>query len=212
MTLHPIDASFENLTVFIVDDDPDIRDSLGLLLGLRGYRTALFACAEDFLAAWRPGFAGCVIADLRMPGMSGLELQKELASKGIKLPLVLLTAHGDVSSARQALREKAIDFLQKPFREEELTAAIDTGFRKDLERLNSDRERSTDQSGLATLTQREREVMAHLATGASNVAIAQSLSISPRTVEVHKARVMEKLGARNLVELTRIADRAGKID
>lgn len=209
MTNH--DTSFENLTVFIVDDDPDVRDSLGLLLGLRGYRTALFACAEDFLAAWRPGFAGCIIADLKMPGMSGLELQKELASKEISLPLVMLTAHGDVNSARQALREKAIDFLQKPFREEELTAAIDTAFRQDLERLKSDQVRSTVESGLAALTQREREVMFQLATGASNIAIAQSLSISPRTVEVHKARVMEKLGVGNLVELTRIADRTGKV-
>lgn len=209
MTNH--DTSFENLTVFIVDDDPDVRDSLGLLLGLRGYRTALFACAENFLAAWRPGFAGCIIADLKMPGMSGLELQKELASKEISLPLVMLTAHGDVNSARQALREKAIDFLQKPFREEELTAAIDTAFRQDLERLKSDQVRSTVESGLAALTQREREVMFQLATGASNIAIAQSLSISPRTVEVHKARVMEKLEVSNLVELTRIADRAGKV-
>lgn len=209
MTNH--DTSFENLTVFIVDDDPDVRDSLGLLLGLRSYRTALFACAENFLAAWRPGFAGCIIADLKMPGMSGLELQKELASKEISLPLVMLTAHGDVNSARQALREKAIDFLQKPFREEELTAAIDTAFRQDLERLKSDQVRSTVESGLAALTQREREVMFQLATGASNIAIAQSLSISPRTVEVHKARVMEKLEVSNLVELTRIADRAGKV-
>lgn len=211
MTHHTADVSFENLTVFIVDDDSDVRDSLGLLLGLRGYRTALFACAEDFLAAWRPNFAGCIIADLRMPGMSGLELQKELASKGIKVPLVMLTAHGDVNSARQALREKAIDFLQKPFCEEELTAAIDTAFKQDLERLESEKIRSTVESGLASLTQREREVMFELATGASNIAIAQSLSISPRTVEVHKARVMEKLGVGNLVELTRIADRAAKV-
>lgn len=211
MTNHIADASFENLTVFIVDDDADVRDSLGLLLGLRGYRTALYACAEDFLAALRPSFSGCIIADLRMPGMSGLELQKELGSKGISLPFVMLTAHGDVNSARQALREKAIDFLQKPFSEEDLTAAIDTAFRQDLARLKSDQTRSTVESRLAALTQREREIMFQLATGASNIAIAQSLSISPRTVEVHKARVMEKLGASNLVELTRIADRA-KID
>lgn len=202
-------SSSENLTVFIVDDDADVRDSLGLLLGLRGYGTALFACAEDFLAAWRPGLAGCVLTDLRMPGMSGLELQKELAAREIALPVVMLTAHGDVSSARQALRERAIDFLQKPFREDELTAAIDAAFRQDLARLKTAAARSTEQSRLATLTQREREVMALLATGASNIAVARSLSISPRTVEVHKARVMEKLGVRNLVELTRIADRAG---
>lgn len=202
-------SSSENLTVFIVDDDADVRDSLGLLLGLRGYGTALFACAEDFLAAWRPGLAGCVLTDLRMPGMSGLELQKELAAREIALPVVMLTAHGDVSSARQALRERAIDFLQKPFREDELTAAIDAAFRQDLARLKTAAARSTEQSRLATLTQREREVMALLATGASNIAVARSLCISPRTVEVHKARVMEKLGVRNLVELTRIADRAG---
>ena len=197
------------LVVFVVDDDPDVRDAVGLLLRVRGYETALFSSAEDFLGVLAPTASGCLVVDIRMPGMSGLELQQELARRGSLLPVVVLTGHGDVNSARRALRAHAIDFLTKPFKEADLLSAIEQGFAIERERLAQTRAVAAGQALVATLTAREREVAALLATGAQNLAIARQLSISPRTVEIHKARCMEKLGARTLADLVRIADRTG---
>ena len=199
----------DGLVVFVVDDDPDVRDALGLLLRVRGYEAALFASAEDFLAVLTTTASGCLVADIRMPGMSGLELQQELARRGSLLPVVVLTGHGDVDSARCALRAHAVDFLTKPFKESDLLAAIEQGFALERERLAQTRAVAEGQALVATLTAREREVAALLATGAQNLAIARQLNISPRTVEIHKARCMEKLGARSLADLVRIADRTG---
>ena len=187
------------LTVYIVDDDAAVRDSLSLMLGLAGYRTALFADAEALLAAWREDWAGCVLADLRLPAKSGLELQAELRARGAALPFIIMTAHGDVPSARTAFQAQAIDFLEKPFDHAQLRAAIDTAFSREGARL----ERAGDAAKLATLTEREREVLEHAAKGLHAKEIAAALGISPRTVEVHKTRIMEKLGARNVAELVR---------
>ena len=189
------------LTVYIVDDDTAVRDSLALMLGLAGYRTALFADAESFLAAWRADWAGCVVADLRLPGRSGLELQSELRARNAGLPVVIMTAHGDVPSARTAFQAEAVDFLEKPFDHAQLRAAIDTAFSREGARL----ERAGDAAKLASLTEREREVLDHAARGLHAKEIAAVLGISPRTVEVHKTRIMEKLGARNSAELVRLA-------
>ena len=198
----------EELAVYIVDDDPAVRDSLSLLLSLRGYRTATFATAEDFLAALRPEWKGCLIADIRMPGMDGLALQRELLRRGVRLPVVIVTAHGDVASARAAFKSDAVDFLEKPFDEEGPVAAVEAAFRRERERA-SEEERTQDREGLlARLTDREREVMLLLAEGLHNVEVAERLAISPRTVEVHKARIMAKLGARNLAQLIRVVHRA----
>jgi FixJ family two-component response regulator len=194
------------LTVYIVDDDAAVRDSLALMLGLAGYQTALFADAESFLAAWREDWAGCVVADLRLPGKSGLELQAELHARRAVLPLIIMTAHGDVPSARSAFQARAIDFLEKPFDHAQLRAAIDTAFSREGARL----ERSGDGAKLATLTEREREVLEHVARGLHAKEIGAALGISRRTVEVHKTRIMEKLGARNLAELVRFALGGGK--
>ena len=194
------------LTVYIVDDDAAVRDSLALMLGLAGYQTALFADAESFLAAWREDWAGCVVADLRLPGKSGLELQAELHARRAVLPLIIMTAHGDVPSARSAFQAQAIDFLEKPFDHAQLRAAIDTAFSREGARL----ERSGDGAKLATLTEREREVLEHVARGLHAKEIGAALGISRRTVEVHKTRIMEKLGARNLAELVRFALGGGK--
>ena len=202
-------ARHEGLVVFVVDDDPDVRDALGLLLRVRGYDTALYACAEDFLAILSPTASGCLVVDIRMPGMSGLELQQELLRRGSQLPVVVLTGHGDVDSARCALRAHAVDFLTKPFKEADLLSAIEQGFGIERERLAQTRAIAAGQALIATLTVREREVAALLATGAQNLTIARELNISPRTVEIHKARCMEKLGARSLADLVRIADRTG---
>jgi FixJ family two-component response regulator len=189
------------LTVYIVDDDAAVRDSLALMLGLAGYRTALFADAESFLAAWHADWAGCVVADLRLPRKSGLELQSELRARNAGLPVVIMTAHGDVPSARTAFQAEAVDFLEKPFDHAQLRAAIDTAFSREGSRL----ERAGDAAKLASLTEREREVLDHAAKGLHAKEIAAALGISPRTVEVHKTRIMEKLGARNSAELVRLA-------
>jgi FixJ family two-component response regulator len=193
------------LTVYIVEDDAAVRDSLSLMLGLADYRTALFADAEAFLAAYRDDWAGCVIADLRLPGKSGLELQAELHSRGATLPVVIMTAHGDVPSARAAFQAQAVDFLEKPFDPAQLRSAIDTAFSREGDRLR----RAGDEAKLALLTPREREVLALAARGLHAKEIAAALGISPRTVEVHKTRIMEKLGARNVAELVRFALGAG---
>jgi FixJ family two-component response regulator len=193
-------------TVFIVDDDASVRDSLSLLLSLRGYVTASFASAEDFLSAVRSDWRGCVVLDIRMAGMSGLELQQRLRESGPTLPVIVITAHGDVAAARQALLADAVDFIEKPFNGDQLLAAIETalaGTRAVAQaRLSSQRNRAEP----SRLSAREREVMELVVKGLHNRRIAEELGISPRTVEVHKARVMEKLGVSNLVELVRLVD------
>ena len=196
----------DELTVYVVDDDAGVRDSLALMLGLAGYRTALFAHAEAFLAAWRAEWAGCVVADLRLPGKSGLELQAELRARGAMLPFIIITAHGDVPSARSAFQADAVDFLEKPFDHAQLRAAIETAFSREDARLA----RAGDAAKLAALTAREREVLELAAKGLHAKEIGSALGISPRTVEVHKTRIMEKLGARNLAELVRFALGAGR--
>lgn len=195
----------EVLTVFVVEDDASVRDSLALMLGLAGYRTALFADAESFLAAWRPEWRGCVVADLKLPGMSGVELQAELARRGSSLPFVIITAHGDVATARIAFRAKAVDFLEKPFDQAQLEAAIASAFALEERRIAAADARRAEAEKLALLTVREREVLEHVAKGLHAKEIAVLLKISPRTVEVHKSRIMAKLGVRNVAELVRFA-------
>jgi FixJ family two-component response regulator len=191
----------ERLTVYIVDDDASVRDSLALMLGLFGYRTAVFADSEAFLSAWRPDWAGCVVADLRLPGRSGIELQAELQAKESSLPFIIITAHGDVPTARTAFQASAVDFLEKPFDHAQLRAAIESAFSKEGRRL----QRAAEAAKLAVLTAREREVLEQAAQGLHAKEIAARLGISPRTVEVHKTRIMAKLGVRNVAELVRFA-------
>lgn len=188
-----------NKTVFIVDDDPSVRDALALLLSLRGYPTAMFASAEDFLGALTPRWRGVVLADIRMPGMSGLELQQALAEHRAQLPVIIITGHGDVAAARQALKAHAVDFLEKPFDDARLIQAID-------EALSQAGTAAQLPNPLAiTLSKREKEVMRLVVDGMDNRSVGEQLGISPRTVEVHKSRLMAKVGAKNLAELMRIA-------
>jgi FixJ family two-component response regulator len=191
----------ERLTVYIVDDDASVRDSLALMLGLFGYRTAVFADAEAFLSAWQFDWAGCVVADLRLPGRSGIELQAELRAKASRLPFIIITAHGDVPTARTAFQASAVDFLEKPFDHAQLRAAIESAFSMEGRRL----QRSAEAAKLAVLTARERDVLEQAAKGLHAKEIAAQLGISPRTVEVHKTRIMAKLGVRNVAELVRFA-------
>jgi len=191
----------DGLTVYIVDDDAAVRDSLALMLGLAGYRTAVFADAEAFLAAWREPWTGCIVTDLRLPGASGLELQAEIRRRRSALPVIVITAHGDVPSARAAFRAQALDFLEKPFDDTQLRAAIDSALALEERRL----ERREETQKLERLTPREREVLERAAQGLHAKEIAATLDISPRTVEVHKTRIMEKLGVRNVAELVRFS-------
>ncbi|WP_020655300.1 response regulator transcription factor [Massilia niastensis] len=190
-------------TVYIVDDDAAVRDALGLLLSLNGYRTAFFANAEAFLRAWSPGFRGCMLLDIRMPGMDGLTLQKTLREHGCRLPVLVITGHGDVDSARIAFRSQAVDFLEKPLQEAQLVNAIEEAFLRQA----SDRRASPAHAEYArrhaSLTPREREVMQLVVAGRHNREIAHDLGISVRTVEVHKARMMEKLQAATVADLVR---------
>jgi FixJ family two-component response regulator len=191
----------ERLTVYVVEDDASVRDSLALMLSLSGHASALFADAEAFLAAWRPEWAGCVVADLRLPGASGIELQAALRERGSRLPFIIITAHGDVASARAAFRAEAVDFIEKPFDHAQVRAAIDNAFSRESLRLA----RAREGARLAALTAREREVLELAAQGLHAKEIAARLGISPRTVEVHKTRIMDKLGVRNVAELVRFA-------
>jgi RNA polymerase sigma factor (sigma-70 family) len=197
-------AEGRSLIVYIVDDDASIRDSLGLMLGLAGYATRLFADAESFLAAFQPGWAGCVVADLRLPGLSGLELQARVRERGSAIPVVIITAHGDVPAARAAFRAQAVDFIEKPFEDAQLRSAIDTAFGLETARLETADLRRADAAKLARLTPREREILEHAVNGLHAKEIAAALGISPRTVEVHKTRIMEKLDVRNIAELVRL--------
>jgi FixJ family two-component response regulator len=199
------DTRDDGSTVFVVDDDASMRDSLALMLGLLGYRTASFESAEAFLAAYEDGWSGCVVADLKLPGKSGLELQAELRARGSRLPFVIITAHGDVSSARAAFQAEAVDFIEKPFEEVDLRQAIEKGLRRERGRLEQAAAAAEEASKLAKLTPRERSVLEWVGKGLHAKEIGAKLAISPRTVEVHKARIMTKLGARNVAELVRFA-------
>jgi FixJ family two-component response regulator len=194
----------EDGTVFLIDDDPGVRDSLSLLLSLKGMRTQPFATAESFIETYRPEWTGCVLTDLRMPGMTGLELQTLLRERRMEVPVVVLTAHGDVATARAALKNGAFDFLEKPVDDAMLLDVLRNALRADRERHLAATARSATDQRLGRLTEREREILALIAAGHQNRDIATQLGISPRTVEVHKARVMEKLECRTLAELIRM--------
>jgi len=192
-------------TVFVVEDDASVRDSLSLLISLRGLRTQVFASAEHFLETYRREWRGCLLTDLRMPGMSGLDLQVELQRRDIPLPVVVLTAHGDVLTTRMALKNGALDFIEKPADDDVLVEVLMNAIHVDSERHQADVAQCATGLRLERLTPREREVFTLIANGLQNREIATSLGISPRTVEVYKARVMEKLQCRNLAEVVKLA-------
>ncbi len=194
-----------DLTVFIVDDDPAVRDALGLLLGIRGYRTAVFASAEAFLQGWQPAWSGCLLIDIRMSGMDGLALQQELLRRGCTMPVIIMSGHGDVSTARAAFKADAVDFLEKPLDDAKLIAAIDEALSRARANQSEQQRRHRSASMLSELTPREREVMQLVVLGRHNRDIGPELGISVRTVEVHKARLMSKLGVDNVADLVRIS-------
>jgi FixJ family two-component response regulator len=192
-------------TVFMVEDDAAVRDAIGLLLGLHGYPVALFADAESFLAAYQADWRGCLLLDIRMPGMDGLTLQKRLMEVGCVMPAIVMTGHGTVESARDAFRHKAVDFLEKPVDHQKLLNAIQEAISRQAEFQKISDKSAEYQRLLTTLTAREREVMELVVGGRHNREIAEMLGISARTVEVHKARMMAKLGAAGVPDLVRLS-------
>jgi FixJ family two-component response regulator len=206
--MSPAQSSTHRETVFIVDDDASVRDSLSLMLSLQGYATATFASAEDFLHSLQPDWRGCVVADIRMPGMSGLELQESLRSRHPRLAVIVVTAHGDVAAARRAFLSDAVDLIEKPFDPDQIICAVEKARARLLIGDASDTTGIAVEAARTKLSERERQVMDLMVKGLHNRHIAKELGISPRTVEVHKARVMEKLGVKSLVEFVRLVDRS----
>ncbi len=191
--------------VHIVDDDEAIRRSAGFLLKVEGYRVATYESGVSLLKAARHLDPGCILLDVRMPELDGLEVQHELAERGVSLPVVMLTGHGDVSVAVRAMKAGAIDFIEKPFEKSVLLQAIGTAFRHLDEAAESAIRAAEAAVRIAALTAREQDVLRGLADGLQNKKIAHGLGISPRTVEIHRANLMAKLGARTFSEALRIA-------
>ena len=191
-------------TVFIVDDDPAVRDALSWLIGTLRYNVEVFESAQAFLDACQPDRPGCLVLDVRLPGMSGLQLQKRLAEQGIELPVIIITGHGDVPMAVSAIQAGALNFLEKPFRDQEVLDSVQQAIMVDAEN-RARRQRSTEiMDCIEALTPREYEVMKLMVKGDSNKKIAATCGISIKTVEVHRARVMEKMRAGSLPELVRM--------
>lgn len=199
-------------TVFVIDDDPSIRESVGSLLRADGHDVRLFESARDFLAETRPSAPGCLVLDVRLPGESGLEFQRALPGLGLDLPIVFITGHGDIPMSVTAMKAGAIEFLTKPFRDQDLLDAVQRGIELDRERRAESVMSAQLQERYATLTPRERQVMALVSAGMLNKQIAADLQLSEITVKVHRAKVMSKMQAKTLPDLVRIADRlAGDI-
>ncbi len=192
-------------TVYVVDDDEAVRDSLKWLLEANRYQVACFARAEDFLAQYDPAKTACLILDVRMPGMSGLELQEQLVARGANLPILFITGHGDVPMAVATMKKGAVDFIEKPFNESDLRASVErmlAAAESEAESRRRDRERD---ALLSRLTARERQVLDCIVAGRLNKQIADDLGISIKTVEAHRANIMDKLNAGTVADLLRLA-------
>lgn len=192
-------------TIFIVDDDEAVRDSLRWLLEANGYRVKSFAGAEEFLGEYEPEQVGVLIADVRMPGMSGLELQEELIARNAPLPIVFITGHGDVPMAVSTIKKGAVDFLEKPFNETDLRTIVARMLQQATERVSQAQAQRSHQAVLSRLTAREQQVLERIVAGRLNKQIAGDLSISIKTVEAHRANIMEKLEVTTVADLMKIA-------
>lgn len=191
--------------VFIVDDDEAVRSSIEMLVRSLSLRAETFASAQEFLDDFDPEQPGCVVLDVRMPGMSGLELQQKLAEMGATIPIIFITAHGDVPMAVSALKGGAMDFIQKPFRDQELIDKVQAALEQDSAERDALADRERVEARIALLTPREREVMDLVVEGKPNKVIAADLGLSERTVEIHRSRVMSKMVADSLPQLVQMA-------
>ena len=201
----PLTAAVIEPTIFIVDDDPAIRDSLTLMIGQENLTVHSYASAEDFLEAAKPNCLGCIIIDIRMQGMDGMQLQEALSQRNTLLPIIFLTGHGNIPMSVRAIKAGALDFLTKPVTREKLMAAIHAAVLESERMLSENASQQDAVSRIAGLTDRERDVLKLAIQGYANKEIARHLGISHRTVEIHKSKIMHKTGAVNLLDLARIA-------
>lgn len=192
----------------VIDDDAGLRDALAFLLEVNGVNARFYESGDAFLAAL-PVEEGCLLTDVRMPGLTGLDLVRELKSRGIDLPVIVMTGHGDIPLAVEAMKAGVIDFIEKPFGDDVLLAAIRAAFEQLKDDVEPDASRRAAQARLAQLSPRERDVLAGVVEGKLNKVIAHELEISPRTVEIYRANLMSKSGARNVADLMRVALAAG---
>jgi FixJ family two-component response regulator len=191
-------------TVFVVDDDEGVRNSLRFLLKSVGLATRALSSASEFLESYKPSQPGCLVLDVRMPGMSGLGLQQQLNLRGATIPVIFITGHGDVPMAVEAMQHGAFDFLQKPFRDQDLIDRIQRALERDARSRTALAQHAKIRERIASLTPREREVLTLMTQGKPNKVMAAELGVSQRTVEIHRARVMEKSGASSLAQLVRM--------
>ena len=196
-----------NGIVFMVDDDPLVRDSVADLLNSAGFAVRTFGSATEFVQSKRPDLSACLILDVELPGLSGLDLQAELASSGVDMPIIFLTGHGDIPMSVRAMKAGAVEFLTKPFRRQELLDAVQEALRRDRENRVQQSETSELRQRLRTLTPREHQVLALVVTGLLNKQIAGELGTTELTIKVHRGRVMRKMGAGSLADLVRMAEK-----
>ncbi|RWY66982.1 response regulator transcription factor [Rhizobium sp. WSM1325] len=194
-------------TIIVIDDDPEIREALGSLLRSVGFAVNLLASVGDFLRSGRPSGPTCLVLDVRLPGQSGLDFQLELSRENIQLPIVFITGHGDIPMSVKAMKGGAVEFLTKPFRDQDLLDAVHVGLARDRAWLENEKALATVRARFDSLTPREREVMALVVTGRPNKQIAGDLGVSEITVKVHRSQVTQKMGTRSLPELARMADK-----
>ncbi len=201
--------SDDKAVVYVIDDDESIREALRSLLATVGLDVRTFPSTRDFLEAKRPDAPACIVLDVRLPGVSGLDFQTELSRSEINFPIIFISGHGDIPMTVRAIKAGAIEFLTKPFREQELLDAVQTGIQQDRQRRQSAAGMAGLQERFGCLTTREREIMAHVVTGRMNKQIAADLDLSEITVKVHRGNVMHKMAAKSLADLVRMADRLG---
>lgn len=199
----------ESATIHVIDDDASLRAALDSLFRSTGLATRLYESASAFLETPPPNAAGCIVVDVRMPGLSGLDFQQRLGEAGIALPVIVMTGHGDIPMSVKAMKAGAVDFLPKPFRDQEMLDAVAAALARDAERRDGQGKLESLQAAFATLSPRERQVMGLVAAGKMNKQVAGDLGLSEITVKIHRGAAMRKMGARTLADLVRMAEALG---